>query len=292
MAAVPQRQVPGVYHRRVGDIVVSAISDGYLDGSMAVIQNIAEEDAARMLREAFRPVPRRTAVNTFLIHSGGRLALVDNGCGTAMAATGGRLFDNLAAAGVRPDEIDTLLQTHMHPDHSNGLSDAAGNRLFPNAELAMHAAELAFWHDDAAMARADETSRLRNFQAARDQARPYRDRTRTFEGGEVFPGVTAMPFPGHTPGHTGYLIASGGESLLIWGDIIHVPEIQIPRPEVTMAFDIDPAQAQATRRRVFDMVAADGLVWAGMHMHFPGFARLLRRGDGHVALPEAWSGAM
>jgi glyoxylase-like metal-dependent hydrolase (beta-lactamase superfamily II) len=291
-AAAPQAQVAGVYHRKVGDIVVTAISDGYLDGSMAVIQNIAEAEAAQMLRDAFRPVPRRTAVNTYLIHAGGRLALVDNGCGTAMAATGGRLFDNLAAAAIDTAAIDTLLQTHLHPDHSNGLTDAAGARRFPNAELVLHAAELAFWQDDAAMAKADETSRQRNFQAARDQIAPYRDRTRTFETGEVFPGVTAMPFPGHTPGHTGYLIASEGQSLLIWGDIVHVPEIQIPRPEVTMAFDIDPAQAQATRRHVFDMVANDQLAWAGMHMHFPGFARLVRRGGGVAALPEPWSGAM
>jgi glyoxylase-like metal-dependent hydrolase (beta-lactamase superfamily II) len=201
------------------------------------------------------------------------------------------MFENLEAAGVAPAQIDTVLLTHMHPDHSNGLSDASGRPLFPNAELTMHAAELAFWHDDAAMAKADEASRQRNFQAARDQAAPYRQsgRVRTFEGGEVLPGVTAMPFPGHTPGHTGYLVASGGDSLLIWGDIIHVPEIQIPRPEVTMAFDIDPAQAQATRRRVFDMVASDKLAFAGMHMHFPGAGHLVRHGGTYAVLPEHWS---
>ena len=102
MARVPDSQVPGVHHRRVGgDVVVTAVSDGHLDGSMAVLQNIAPEDAAGMLRDVFRPVPRRTAVNTFLIHSGGKLALVDTGCGGAMAATAGRLAANLAAAGVR-----------------------------------------------------------------------------------------------------------------------------------------------------------------------------------------------
>src|SRR3712207_6224705 len=110
MARVPERQVPGVHHKRVGtDVVVTAVSDGHLDGSMAVIQNIEPEEAARMLRDAFRPVPRRTAVNTFLIHAGGKLALVDTGCGDAMAATAGRLFANLAAAGVRPGEVDAVL---------------------------------------------------------------------------------------------------------------------------------------------------------------------------------------
>src|SRR4051812_38823333 len=263
--AIPDRQVPAGHHRRIGDITVCTVSDGYLDGSMAVIQNIPEAEAAQLLRDSFRPVPRRTAVNTFIIRSGGRTALIDTGCGTAMAATGGKLFENLAAIGVAPAEVDAVLLTHIHPDHSNGLADAAGKPLFPNAELVMHAAELAFWHDDGAMAKADEMSRQRNFQATRSQVAPYRraGAVRTFESGEVFPGVTAMPFPGHTPGHTGYMIASGDQSLLIWGDIVHVPEIQIPRPEVGMAFDVDGAQAQATRRRVFDMVATDKLVWAG-----------------------------
>jgi len=258
---------------------------------MAVIQNIAPEEAARMLRDAFRPVPRRTAVNTFLIHAGGRVALVDTGCGDAMAATAGRLQSNLAASGVRPEEVDAVLLTHMHPDHSNGLADAEGRALFPRAELVMHEAEWSHWHDDAAMARADETARERNFHAARDQAAPYRDRLRLFKGGEVFPGVTAMPFPGHTPGHSGYMVASGSDSLLIWGDIVHVPEIQVPRPEVTMAFDVDPAQAEATRRRVFDMVWTDKQAFTGMHLHFPGHARLLRRDGGYALLPEAWSAA-
>ena len=288
----PAQQVPAIHHRRVGDIIVTSVSDGFLDGSMAVIQNIAPEDATRILREAHRPLPRRTAVNTFLIRAGGRIALVDTGCGAAMAATGGKMFENLSAAGVAPAAIDTVLLTHMHPDHSNGLSDAAGQPFFAKAELAMHQAEYAFWHDDAAMGRADETSRQRNFMAGRTQVAPYQARLKLFAGGEVFPGVTAMHLPGHTPGHTGYLITSGGESLLIWGDIIHLPEIQIQHPEVTMKFDIDPVQAAATRRRVFDQVASEGQAVAGMHMHFPGLLHLARRGDGYQLLHDGWYPAM
>ncbi|HYZ32373.1 MAG TPA: MBL fold metallo-hydrolase [Crenalkalicoccus sp.] len=291
MAGIPTGQVPGVYRRRVGDIVVTAVSDGFLEGSLAVLRNIAEEEAARMLREAFRPVPRQTSVNTYLIHSGGRVALVDTGCGTAMGPGGGALFRSLAAAGVAPEEVDTVLLTHMHPDHSNGLAED-GRALFPNATLALHAMEHGFWHNDAAMAKADPALQERGFQAARTQAAPYRDRTRTFTGGEVFPGVTALPLPGHTPGHTGYMIASGGQSLLIWGDIVHVPEVQVPRPEVTLAFDIDQGEAAASRRRAFDMAATDRLAVAGMHLHFPGFAHLARREGGYVLVPEAWSGAM
>ncbi len=286
MSALPQQQVAAVMHRRIGDITVSTISDGFLEGSMAVMQNITVEESSDMLRAAFRPVPRRTAVNTFLIRSKGRTALVDTGCGTKMQATGGRLLAHLAAIGVAPAEVDTVLLTHMHPDHSNGLTDDNGAKHFPNAELVMHAAEPRFWLDDASMAGHDETSRLRNFQHAREQIAPYEKRL--FEGGEVFPGVTAMPLPGHTPGHSGYLVASGNDQLLIWGDIVHVPEVQVPRPEVTMAFDIDPTAAAATRRRMFDHVATDKLLVAGMHIHFPGYAHLVREAGSYRMVFDAF----
>jgi glyoxylase-like metal-dependent hydrolase (beta-lactamase superfamily II) len=111
---------------------------------------------------------------------------------------------------------------------------------------------------------------------------------RTFAGGEVFPGVTALPIPGHTPGHTGYLIESGGQRVFIWGDVVHMPEVQVPRPEVSMVVDTDPTMAADTRRRVFDMVASEGLLVTGMHLHFPGFARVLRDGSGYRLVPEAW----
>jgi glyoxylase-like metal-dependent hydrolase (beta-lactamase superfamily II) len=107
--------------------------------------------------------------------------------------------------------------------------------------------------------------------------------------GEVLPGISLLALPGHTPGHSGYVISSGGQSLLIWGDIIHVPEVQVARPEVTMVFDTDPHQAAATRKRTFDMVATDRQLVAGMHVHFPGFAHVVRDGNGgYLLLPEPW----
>lgn len=288
----PDKQIPGIYHRRVGDITVTAISDGFLDGNLEVLRNISQDDARQILTDNFRPA-RRTAVNCFLIYSAGRLALVETGCGSYMAATGGQLLQNLAAAGVDPAAIDTVMLTHMHPDHSAGLTNmATGKTNFPNAELVMHENEPKHWFDDAAMARGNDREKKLFFQAGREQVEPYRNRWRLFQKGEVFPGVTAMPFHGHTPGHTGYMIASGGEQLLIWGDIVHVPEVQTARPEVCMAFDSDIAQAEATRRRVFDMVTTDKLLFTGMHLHFPGFTRLVKRGTGYQLIPAAWEQAL
>jgi glyoxylase-like metal-dependent hydrolase (beta-lactamase superfamily II) len=144
MADLPKAQVPGLYHRSIGNILVTVFSDGFLDGSNAALQNISGDDAARMLTEAFRPTPRRGSIDTFLIRSGGRTALIDTSCGPSLQPTAGQLFHNLAAAGVDPAEIDTILMTHLHPDHSNGLTDAGGRAMFPNAGVSMHAAEQAY----------------------------------------------------------------------------------------------------------------------------------------------------
>jgi glyoxylase-like metal-dependent hydrolase (beta-lactamase superfamily II) len=152
----------------------------------------------------------------------------------------------------------------------------------------LHENEIPHWFDDAAMARAIESQRIRYFGQARQQIAPYRrDRVREFRDGEVFPGVTAVPIPGHTPGHAAYLIASGGESLLVWGDTVHIPELQVPRPETTMMFDTDPAAAAASRVRVFDMVVEENLPVAGMHLHFPGFARMTKSGGNFALIPES-----
>ena len=284
----PTQQIPGVYHRRIGDIVVSAISDGYLDGTLDVMRNVDLEQARQILTAAFRPA-RRTSVNTFLIHSKGRTAIVDTGSGIYLQRSAGLVQASLAGAGIDPKSIDTVLLTHMHPDHSAGLTDMSnGKLLFPNAELVMHENELAYWFDDGALAKADERSAKLYFQSGREQVAPYKARTRLFTDGEVFPGVTAVPSHGHTPGHTAFLIASGNDQLMIWGDTVHVPEVQTAFPEAGMAFDTDLAAAAAARKRMFDRVATDGILIAGMHLHFPAFSRLARRGDAYALYPEAW----
>ena len=278
MSSQSPQQIPGVYHRKIGDILVTSISDGYIDGTLDVMRNVDLARARQILTDAFRPA-RRTSVNTFLIRSNGRMALIDTGSAHYMGSAAGFVQRNLAAAGIDAKAIDTVLLTHMHPDHSAGLTDmSTGALLFPNAELVMHENEPAHWFDDAALAKADERAAKLFFQAGREQVAPYKKQTRLFKQGEVFPGVTAIPSHGHTPGHTAFLISSGSEQLMIWGDTVHVPEVQTAIPEAGMAFDTDLAMAAAARKR--------------MHLHFPGFARLARRGDAYALYPEAWVHAL
>src|SRR5262245_15291793 len=145
MIKAPQQQIPGVYHHRVGDIVVTALSDGFLDGSLDVLRNISQDEARQILADNFRPA-RRTAVNAFLVFSAGRLALIETGSGNYLLPTAGKLLANLQAAGVAAADIEAVLLTHMHPDHSAGLTDmTSGKRNFPNAELSVHETMTAKW---------------------------------------------------------------------------------------------------------------------------------------------------
>lgn len=293
MIAPPEAQIPTVYHRRIGDSVVTALSDGVLDRDHQMMRNVPADVASECLAHAFRD-RFVLSINAFLIYAGGRLALVDTGSGTYMGEEAGHLAANLKGAGVDPAQIDTILLTHMHPDHSAGLTHRdTGQPFFHNAELVVHENEPKHWFDDGAMARGTEREKVLMFRAARDQTRPYLDRMRTITGGEeVFPGVTAVPCPGHTPGHTAYLVNSGDQSLLIWGDIVHMPEVQIPRPEVSMVVDVDPDLGVQSRRRIFDMAATDRLLLAGMHLHYPGFGYLAQEDEVYRYVSEPWAQGM
>jgi glyoxylase-like metal-dependent hydrolase (beta-lactamase superfamily II) len=212
---------------------------------------------------------------------------VDAGCGNSMGPMLGDLARNLAALGVQPDAISTVLLTHLHPDHAQGLLDDRGTSAFPNAGIVLHEDELAFWTSDDELARAPAQWQG-HFTQARAAIAAYRERMRTTRGGEVLPGIIAIPEPGHTPGHTGWLVSSEGDALLIWGDIVHLHGVQFARPGAGLTVDVDGPQAIATRQRVMDMAAKDRLRIAGMHIDFPAFGHIVRAGKGYVFVPEVW----
>jgi glyoxylase-like metal-dependent hydrolase (beta-lactamase superfamily II) len=262
----------------VGEFTVTVVSDGVLNSNHDVILGIDKAETARLTGIPYG-LPLPLDVNCFLIRHRDRLILSDAGSGHTMGPTLGKLPQNLRAIGVAPEAIDIIMLTHLHPDHSLGLIDEAGRDVFPNAELIVHTAEAVFWLDRAA--RPTDSERVtRNTKAQRTVTAPYRDRIHRIEDGEVLPGITAMLRPGHTPGHTNWLIQSGGKRMLVWGDIVHLASVQMARSDASLVFDVEPTLARTSRERVLEFSAAGGLLVAGAHLPFPGVGRVERAGQG------------
>lgn len=277
------------YRVSVGDIDVTAIGDGHLAIDPKMLPAAKVEEVALLLNEACLPQgPVRTFINGFVIDAPGKRILVDAGLGAGLADTAGRMAANLAAAGIARDSIDLILLTHLHRDHVRGITDAAGLPLFPNADVMLNEHDLAFWTDEAEESRAPALAKV-HFGIARAALAPYKGRIGTFsKAGEVTSGVSAVPAPGHTPGHTMYRVHSGNASLLIAADIVHMPALQFPRPDWSIALDVDAHAAAAMRCRVLDAAVADGEMLTGMHFSFPGFGHVRKAGQGYRVVPALW----
>lgn len=294
LAAAPKAgvQAPGFYRFSVGSFEVTALLDGYLDAETALIPELDSEKADRLAADQFRRLPaegkQRLAVNCFVINTGEKLVLVDSGTADHLGPTLGQLPANLKAAGIAPEAIDAILLTHMHLDHIAGIADKQGKALFPNAEVIAHKAEWDFWNDDGIISQGDDFIK-NNAQITRAMVAPYQKRLTLFERDrELLPGISAMALPGHTPGHTGFLLQSDGQQALLWGDIIHFTGLQFAHPEWSLVFDVDQARAEETRRRLLDRVAADRIAVAGAHLDFPALGHVARERDSYRYYPSRW----
>lgn len=284
-AATP---LPAAHRFTLGDLEITALSDGFLPLGLELFPAADPAAAEALLAKAFLPKAVPTSVNAYLVTRGDQRILIDTGTASAMGPTLGHVPEALAAAGVKPDMINTVIITHLHPDHANGLIGADGKAAFPAAEVVVSTPELAFWKDDGIMSNAPGEMKS-FFDMARNAIAPYEGNIRQIEGeAEIVPGITALPAPGHTPGHLALRLGSGDANLLIFTDVVHVPALQFSRPEWAIAFDTDQEMAIATRKKILDMAAADGLLVAGMHLPFPGVGHVVREGDAYAYVPVPW----
>lgn len=200
----------------------------------------------------------------FFVKIKGREILFDTGL------PDGQIAAELKKSGRNTGDVKTILLTHLHRDHYGGLVDAEGKASFPNAAVYVSRAERAYWVDE---------KKDQNVIRALAQ---YADRIHVFDfGDEVMPGVKALDTSGHTPGHTSFMLKSGKEKLLIIGDLIHFPHIQLPLPEVAVRYDVDPAKAILARKRIFDYVSENRIPVAGMHIPYPGILKIKKAGAGY-----------
>ncbi len=288
-APLASGQAPSFYRRKVGEFEVTALLDGYIDITHNFWVGIEQATVEQLASAAGLPATGaiRVGVTSYLINQGNRLTLVDSGSADLFGPTAGQFLNTFKQAGYSPDQVDTILVTHMHPDHIGSLiSD--GRATFPNAEIHICTVDFDYWTSDIKQSNAPDFAKPW-FDAAKQVKALYDGRINLFTGGpELVSGISAIPLVGHTPGHTGYRISSAGEDLLIWGDACGVASVQFQHPEAGLAFDVDGATGKATRQRLLDMAAGEGILVASAHLPFPSFGRVLHSGNAYAWQPDEY----
>lgn len=271
---------------RIGDFSVTAVFDGIFVPPDGIITGMPQEAALAALRRNFRAAPPVITIAAYLVRHPGGLALIDSGSDDKFGPDHGRLIGNLAGLGVTPADIGTVMPTHAHIDHIGGLTGPDWQALYPNAELVIGATEHDFWLDEGiAIPERSQRSRV----LAQNTMKAYAGRVRTVaDGADGLAGISLVPLPGHTPGHSGWMLSSGAESLLIWGDVVHMAGLQFSNPEAGTVYDMEPVVTEASRRRAFDMAATERFMVAGPHTDFPSFGYVERRGGAFGFVPVAW----
>lgn len=287
----PMQQAPGFYRYKVGDIEATAINDGFFTRPLeGFVRNAETAAVQKALENAFLPttgVP--IPFTTTVLKTGGRLVLIDTGNGNSGAPTSGTWMANFKAAGFDPAQVNTVIISHFHGDHVNGLRLKEGTAVFPNAEVMVSAPEWAYWMDEGKMAQAPDPLKP-NFQNVRRVFGPMAKDVKPYEAGkEIAPGITAIAAPGHTPGHTAYVVSSGNAKLMLMSDTTNHPALFARNPDWHAVFDMDGNQAAETRKKLLDMAASERVRVAFYHAPFPANGFIARSGNGYEFVPAQWS---
>ena len=253
-----------VYKYKVGAFEVCLLSEGQGTGKSSIFVGATPEMIQKCVPDGTFP----NSCNVFLIRMPGKTILVDTGYGR-------NLFDNMKSLGVVPEQVDIVLLTHMHGDHIGGMLKD-GNVVFTKAELYLSKPEHDYWMSDEA-----------KNPNARKVIEAYQAKLKLFQPAEIdakpnilFPGIQAVASYGHTPGHTSFMVVSGKEKLLIWGDLTHAMAIQMTYPQVAMTYDVNPDMAIAYRKKLLEYVAKNNIPIAGMHIAFPGMGKITKASAG------------
>jgi glyoxylase-like metal-dependent hydrolase (beta-lactamase superfamily II) len=291
IGAAQAQPVPteGFKKYKVGDIEVISLYDGIWEKAHDpnFIKGATVDETKAALKAAGSPDAFVPVTFTIIaVRTGGQLVLIDSGTGGGQAGgpKAGVLAKNMAAAGIDPKEVRTIVISHFHGDHISGLMSKENQQTFPDAEIIVPAAELKWWTQPP-----EAVGQARQGQAKRVQAtlQTWKNVKAVDGEADLAPGVRAIPAFGHTQGHTAHLVSSGGQQLLVTADATNIPALFVKNPEWVAAFDHVPDQAIATRKRLFDRAIADKAMVAGYHWGLPNIGTIQRDGNGYAFVPAA-----
>jgi glyoxylase-like metal-dependent hydrolase (beta-lactamase superfamily II) len=282
-------QVPAAYRFKVGGFGCTVVSDGPLrlgTYTEELFKGISQERIDATVAANFLEKDDFTVdQNALVVDTGAKLVLIDTGMGfrKIYGPRTGHLLANLRAAGIDPASIDLVALSHAHPDHVWGLVGEDGTPNFPNAEIHISERDLEYWTDEAKLS---DPALGHYIGPIRDALLPLLDRIVFLnDGQEVLTGMHALSTPGHTVGHTSFLVRSGSSSIAYTGDLGHQPLLQMENPRAEFARDTDPRQGVESRLRVFDMVASDQIPILAYHFPWPGIGHVAKSGDNYRYVP-------
>jgi glyoxylase-like metal-dependent hydrolase (beta-lactamase superfamily II) len=243
-------KIEGVETFMVGDLSAMALSDGSLElpnDNKVFGVGLTPEEVAGVLSAAGQPTDKlQLTIHPLLVKAADRVLLFDAGAGSVFGPGAGQLSTSLAAAGIDPASVTDIFISHAHGDHVGGLVNAQGGLAFPNAAIHLSKPEWTYMSEG----RAELAALVTAITPKVDAFTP---------GAEIVPGVVkAVEIKGHTPGHSGYMITSGQNSLLYVGDSMHHFVVSVQKPEWTCGFDGDAKTAAASRAALLSQLAADG----------------------------------
>jgi glyoxylase-like metal-dependent hydrolase (beta-lactamase superfamily II) len=281
---------PGVTRVQLGNVTAFTIRDGHIPFTLDAnfVRNVPLANVQAALQADGLPTERVDVPYTvLLVETGGQRVLFDAGNDEQRAATVGKLPDGLRAAGIDPKSITAIVFSHFHGDHIGGLRNKAGELVFPSAKIYVPAPEWDWWMDDERMAKAPEAMKAA-FAAPRRVLAPLAASIVRFQPGDmVLPGIRSLAAPGHTAGHTVYVVEAGDRKLMYWGDTSNVPNLFVRNPDWAGRFDMDAEAARVMRRKLADMVVDQNMLLAGYHLSGSAIGTLTRRGNGYEFTPLA-----
>jgi len=281
-------QSPYWHRLNLGNAEVTVISDGPLSlgDPKGTFTGVPEDEMRKMLTDNFlSPTSIVLEQNSPIVNAGDKLVLFDTGLGSTkgFGPTTGRQQKSMNEAGIKPADIDAVVFSHAHPDHVGGVVGDDGKPLFPNAQYYMAQSDLEFWTDEG-----KNNGPLKDFIAiARKNLLPVRDRIVFYKDGQEFlPGIQAMSAPGHTVGHTIFMITSDGKSLAYLADLTHHPILLLEKPRMEFSYDTDPKQAANSRVKMLEMLAANKIAVMAYHYPWPGVGHVVKNGEGFHYVPQ------
>jgi glyoxylase-like metal-dependent hydrolase (beta-lactamase superfamily II) len=270
------------YHFKLGAFKCTSLSDGSNDyPPQNIFANVPKDELEAVLRRHNLPTDHVTTPYTYLVvDTGEQRVLVDMGAGHLAPSTG-KLVPSMKAAGIEPASIDVVMITHAHPDHIGGALDDEGKPVYANARYFIWKGEWDFWFSGEATVKWGKFAEL-----ARKTLQPLQDKTTLVtQESQVLPGIGVITAPGHTPGHVVVSFSSRGQQLMYIGDTVISP-LHLEYPDWLPVYDIQPEQAAASKRRIFDLAAAEGAWVIGQHFPpFPSLGHVVKQGEGWLWQP-------